>query len=181
MMSLKRELPPLNALATFESAARLASFTRAAEELHVSQAAVSRQVARLEQQLGTRLFHRGRRRLALTGAGRRLQESVTTGLGEIARGVRRVRMSTDEPPVTLAATIAFATYWLMPRMHTFREHYPDIDVRLLADDREADPGADDVDIAICYGEGSPITGQHRALLGAESIVPVCSPGYHAAH
>lgn len=181
MTSLKRELPPLNALVTFEAAARLASFTRTAQELHVSQAAVSRQIARLEQQLGTRLFHRGQRRLELTGAGRRLQESVTTGLGEIASGVRRVRMSGEEPPVTLAATIAFANYWLMPRIHAFREHHPGIDVRILAGDRELDPGADDVDIVVCYGEDQTPAGQHRTLLGAEIIVPVCSPGYRDAH
>lgn len=181
MTSLKRELPPLNALVTFEAAARLASFTRAARELHVSQAAVSRQIARLEQQLGTRLFHRGQRRLELTGAGRRLQESVTSGLGEIAGGVRRVRMSGDEPPVTVAATIAFANYWLMPRIHGLREHHPGIDVRILAGDRELDPAADDVDIVICYGEEHEPPGQRRALLGAEVIVPVCSPAYRAAH
>ena len=181
MTSLKRELPPLNALVTFEAAARLASFTKAAHELHVSQAAVSRQIARLEQQLGTRLFHRGQRRLELTGAGRRLQECVTSGLGEIARGVRRIRMSGDEPPVTLAATIAFATYWLMPRIHAFRERHPAIDVRVLAGDRELDPGVDDVDIAVCYGDETAPPGQQRALLGAEGIVPVCSPGYRASH
>jgi DNA-binding transcriptional LysR family regulator len=181
MTSLKRELPPLNALVTFEAASRRASFTRAAQELHVSQAAVSRQIARLEQQLGTRLFHRGQRRLELTGAGRRLQESVTAGLGEIANGIRRVRMSGDEPPVTLASTIAFANYWLMPQIHAFREHHPDIDVRILAGDRELDPNADDVDIVICYGEDRTPPRQHRTLLGPEVILPVCSPAYRDAH
>jgi DNA-binding transcriptional LysR family regulator len=181
MTSLKRELPPLNALVTFEAAARLASFTRAAAELNVSQAAVSRQIARLEQQLGTRLFHRGHRRLELTGAGRRLQESVSAGLGEIGRGVRRVRMSTDEPPVTLSATIAFATYWLMPRVHAFRERHPELDVRILAGDQELDPTADDVDIAICYGDDTVPAGQQRTLLGAERVVPVCSPDYRDRH
>jgi DNA-binding transcriptional LysR family regulator len=181
MVSLKRELPPLNALVTFEAAARQSSFTRAAQELHVSQAAVSRQIARLEQQLGTRLFHRGQRRLELTGAGRRLRESVTTGLNEIASGIRRVRMSGEEPPVTLASTIAFANYWLMPRIHAFREHHPGIDVRILAGDRELDPSADDVDIAVCYGEDQTPSGQRRTLLGAEVIIPICSPGYRDAH
>ncbi|MFW5970349.1 MAG: LysR substrate-binding domain-containing protein [Halofilum sp. (in: g-proteobacteria)] len=181
MTSLKRELPPLNALVTFEAAARLSSFTRASHELHVSQAAVSRQIARLEQQLGTRLFHRGHRRLELTGAGRRLQESVTSGLGEIASGVRRIRMSGDEPPVTLAATIAFANYWLMPRIHAFRAQHPEIDVRILAGDRELDPAADDVDIVVCYGEEQTPAGQRRTLLGAETVMPVCSPAYRAEH
>ena len=181
MVSLKRELPPLNALVTFEAAARLGGFTRAAAELHVSQAAVSRQIGRLEHQLGTRLFHRGHRRLELTGAGRQLQEAVTAGLAELARGVRRVRMSADEPPVTLAATIAFSTYWLMPRIHAFRERHPAIDVRLLAGDNEPDPAGDDVDIAICYADDNVPAGQQRTLLGAERIVPVCSPGYRSAH
>jgi len=179
--SLKRALPPLNALVTFEAAARLLSFTRAADELYVTQAAVSRQIGRLEHHLGTRLFHRGQRRLELTGAGRQLQESVSSGLDEITRGVRRVRMSTGEPPVTLAATIAFANYWLMPRVHAFRERHPEIDVRILAGDRELDPSADDVDISVCYGDDTVPPGQARTLLGREAIVPVCAPGYREAH
>ncbi len=181
MPSLKRELPQLNALVTFEAAARLASFTRAAAELHVSQAAVSRQIARLEEQLGARLFHRGHRRLELTGAGRRLQESAAAGLAEIGRGVRQVRMSTEEPPVTLSATIAFSTYWLMPRIHALRARRPGLDVRLLAGDEELDPLADDVDIAISYGDATTPPGHHRVLLGRERVVPVCSPDYRAAH
>lgn len=181
MTSLKRELPPLNALVTFEAAARLLSFTRAAEELNVSQAAVSRQIQRLERQLGTRLFHRGHRSLELTGAGRRLQESVTGGLEEIARGVRRVRTASGTTTVTLSATIAFATFWLMPRLHAFRERHPDIDVRILAGDRDLDPAADDVDIAVCYGDSAQVPGQQRILLGAERVVPVCTPGYRDRH
>lgn len=177
MTSLKRELPPLNALVTFEAAARLNGFTRAAQELHVTQAAVSRQIQRLERQLGTRLFHRGHRRLQLTGAGRRLQEAVAGGLDEITRGVRRVRMSTAEPPVTLSATIAFSSYWLMPRLQDLRARHPEIDVRILADDRELDPAADDVDIAICFDHERRVPGQQRRLLGGERIVPVCAPDY----
>lgn len=181
MTSLKRELPPLNALVTFEAAARLLSFTRAAAELNVSQAAVSRQIQRLERQLGARLFHRGHRSLDLTGAGRRLQESVTGGLEEIARGVRRVRTASGTTTVTLSATIAFATFWLMPRIHAFRERHPDIDVRILAGDRDLDPAADDVDIAVCYGDTDRVPGQQRTLLGAERIVPVCAPAFRDLH
>lgn len=181
MTSLKRELPPLNALVTFEAAARLLSFTRAAEELNVSQAAVSRQIQRLERQLGTRLFHRSHRSLELTGAGRRLQEAVAGGLEEITRGVRRVRTASGTTTVTLSATIAFATFWLMPRIHAFRERHPDIDVRILAGDRDLDPATDDVDIAICYGNTDRAPGQQRTLLGVERIVPVCSPAYRDLH
>lgn len=177
MTSLKRELPSLNTLATFEAAARLASFTRAGHELHITQAAVSRQILRLERHLGTRLFHRGHGGLSLTGAGERLFEAVGDGLGEIARGVRRVRMADADAPVTLSATIAFSNFWLMPRLRDFRQHHPDIDVRILADDRDLDPTADDVDIAITFGEEQTIAGQQRRLLGWERIVPVCAPGY----
>lgn len=179
MTSLKRELPPLNGLVTFEAAARLASFTRAADELHVTQAAVSRQIQRLEHHLGTRLFHRGHNRLELTGAGRRLHEAVADGLATIGRGVRRVRLAEAEPPVTLSATIAFCNYWLMPRLHDFRSHHPGIDVRLLADDRDLDPVVDDVDIAITFGEDATIPGQDRRLLGRERVIPVCAPSYLA--
>jgi DNA-binding transcriptional LysR family regulator len=181
MTSLKRELPPLNALVTFEAVARLRGFTAAAEELHVSQAAVSRQIARLEQQLGTRLFHRGKGHFEPTGAGVRLHEAVSSGLEEIGRGVRRVRTSAEEPPVTLAATIAFATYWLMPRIHAFRERHPEVDVRILSADGDLDPIADDVDIAVHYGDSPPQPGERRSLLGRERVVPVCSPAYARAH
>ncbi len=177
MTSLKRELPPLNALVTFEAAARLNGFTRAADELHITQAAVSRQIQRLESQLGTLLFHRSHRTLELTGAGRRLHEAVASGLGTIGQGIRQVRMANSEPPVTLAATIAFSNYWLMPRLHDFRQQHPEIDVRILADDRNIDPAVDDVDIAIAFGEEEAVPGKPRCLIGRERVVPVCAPDY----
>jgi len=181
MTTLKRELPPLNALVTFEAAARLQGFTRAAAELGVTQAAVSRQIQRLEQQLGTILFRRGHRQLELTASGRRLREAVDSGLNEIALGVRRVRLSAAEPPVSIAATISFSTYWLMPRLHAFRQANPDTDIRILAEDRDLDPGSDDVDIVVRFGEETQVPGREPYSMGRERIVPVCTPAYMEAH
>lgn len=177
MTTLKRELHSMNALTTFEAAARRLSFTRAAEELHVTQAAVSRQIQRLEQQLGVRLFHRLHRQLELTGAGRQLQQVVAAGLNDIARGIRRVRIATDAPLVTISATIGLATYWLMPRVHGFCATSPDIDIRILAGDHSVDPDGDEVDIAITYGADDRLVRPGATLLAREVVVPVCSPEY----
>ena len=176
MSSPNRDLPPLNALVTFEAAARTGSFTRAAAERHVTQAAVSRQIQRLEAALGVRLFRRGHRRLELTAPGRRLQDAVSTGLAEIAGGVRAMRHAASEAPVSVAATIAFAGYWLMPRIHAFRQRHPEVDVRLIAVDRDLEPG-DDLDIAVRYGSAGSGPGERRTLLGEAAVVPVASPGY----
>lgn len=180
MRTLKRRLPSLNALLTFEAAARHLSFTRAAEELFVSQAAVSRQIRRLEEQLGTPLFRRYHRSLALTEAGHRLREAVTMGLSHIASAAEEIGASARTEQIQAATTVAFATYWFLPRLNAFRQHYPEVDVRVLASDRSSDHLGDHVDIALTCGV-SDVPGWRADRLFSEVVFPVCTPEYLAAH
>lgn len=180
MKSLKARLPGLNGLLVFEAAARHLGFTRAAGELHVSQAAVSRQIRRLESQLGTPLFRRRHRAIELTEAGLRLRDAVAMGFGHIDGVVREIRASSQSSQIQVATTVAFATYWLMPRLNAFRQRHPGVDVRVLASDRHQDHLADGVDLALVCGNREAL-GWRADRLFTEVVFPVCSPDYLAAH
>lgn len=179
MKTLRARLPSVNALLTFEAAARHLGFTRAAEELHVSQAAVSRQVRRLEERLGVALFLRKHQALELTGAGRRLHEAVAMGFSHIAAAAEEVSAAGEPAQIQVATTVAFATYWLMPRLNAFRQQYPEVDVRVLASDRHQDHLAAQVDLALTCGTRGG-EGWHFDPLFSEVVFPVCSPEYLAA-
>ena len=131
---LRKKLPAINGLVTFEAAARRLSFTEAADELSVTQAAVSRQIKRLEDKLGCQLFLRVRRHLELSVEGERLFQAATMGLGHIATVCDDIRRSTTLEQVTIAATHAFSSFWLMPRIRTFQHQNPDIKVHVVATD-----------------------------------------------
>ena len=176
MYPLKKKLPGLNGLVTFESAARHLSFTQAATELSVSQAAVSRQIRRLEEHLGTSLFHRKHRELQLTAAGKKLHQAVTMGLGHIANTAWEICTTRTSGQIRMATTIAFATFWLMPRLSGFRKTYPHVDVHVVASDRSEDMFAEGVDLALVCGDKHP-PGQEAYFLFTELIYPVCSPEY----
>jgi len=180
MPSLRRRLPGINGLVTFEAAARHLNFTRAADELCVSQAAVSRQIRRLEEQLGATLFERANRAVRLTPAGRKLQQSVAMGLEHIANTAREIGQAHDARPIRIATTVAFATFWLMPRLNAFRRAQPQIDLHLTASDREEDIFADGVDISLTCGEKHN-PGRDAYYLFGEVSFPVCSPGYLRSH
>lgn len=177
MQGLKRRLPSPNALLTFEAAARHLSFTRAASELFVSQAAVSRQISRLEDRLGTTLFRRRHRALELTDAGTRLHRAVTLGLGHIADAVDGM-VGAGRSEIQVATTVAFATYWFAPRLTRFRERYPDADVRVLATDRDQDQLTDAIDLALICGHRD-LPGWSMTALFPEVVFPICSPSYLA--
>ncbi len=179
MPSLKSRLPGLNALLTFEAAARHLSFTRAADELCVSQAAVSRQVQRLEERLGQPLFVRRHRALELTGGGSELQRAVTLGLGHIADAMRGLEGTTGRQ-IQVATTVAFATYWFAPRLGRFRNAFPDADVRVLASDSDRDHLADDIDLALVCGRRD-LPGWRMTALFPEVVFPVCSPAFLEKH
>ncbi len=179
MQSLKSRLPGLNALLTFEAAARHLSFTRAADELCVSQAAVSRQVQRLEERLGQPLFVRRHRALELTGSGSELQRAVTLGLGHIADAMRGLEGTTGRQ-IQVATTVAFATYWFAPRLGRFRNAFPDADVRVLASDSDRDHLADDIDLALVCGRRD-LPGWRMTALFPEVVFPVCSPAFLEKH
>ena len=170
-------LPPLAALVVFESAARLGSFTRAADELNVTQGAVSRQVRALEEHLGKPLFRRAHRAVTLTPTGRHYAQTVRAALGQIADATRAVRSPQVSSPVTLGTTTAMASLWLIPRLARFRDRQPDVDIRVLATDRPADFDAEDVDLALYYARDADGRGARRVL--EEESFPVCSPAYLA--
>lgn len=176
----KYHLPALSQLHTFEAVARRMSFTAAADELCLTQSAVSRQIRSLERDLGRMLFVRRHRAIDLTPDGQRLFDAVTRGLDEIAACVRELRVAPDMPQITVAASVAFAYYWLMPRLERFSERHPEVDLRVLATDQKVDLGRQDADIAVLYGDGG-WDGVEAYRLFGERVYPVCSPAYLNNH
>ena len=171
---MARRLPPLKALPDFEAAARHLSFTKAAEELHVTHGAVSRQVKALEEALGVKLFRRLNRALRLTDEGQAYVATVRELLERLAEASERLRARDEKGGVTVSTTYSFTTKWLMPRLARFRERHPEIDVRLQANDQLIDFARDDVDLAIRYGRGR-YAGLAAEQLTIDDYVPVCSP------
>lgn len=176
----KYTLPTLSQLHTFEAVSRRKSFTGAADELCLTQSAVSRQIKALEEHLGTPLFRRRHRAIDLTIEGRKLFGAVTRGLDEIAQCVSELRLASETPQITVAASVAFAYYWLMPRLERFSIRHSDIDLRVLATDQQVDLHLGDVDIAVLYGHGRWDGVETHRLFG-ERVYPVCSPRYLQEH
>ena len=176
MSARQLPLPPVNALVVFEAAARRLSFTAAAVELGVSQAAVSRQIRSLEDHLGVALFRRLHRAVRLTAEGERLWAAVTMGLGHISETAAALRPDQGRHLVTVCTTIAFAAFWLMPRIDRFKASYPDLELRFIASDTTVDPRAEGIDIAVRYGTGR-WPGLDARRLFDEEIFPVCNPTY----
>ena len=178
MAILRNRLPPANSLVTFEAAARHLNFTRAAGELMVTQAAVSRQVQLLEDNLGAALFERRPRGLTLTAAGQRLYAAVTMGLGHIATTAADLRRVRREGELTVSTSVTFANYWLMSRVAKFRAAHPDIQLRLVASAPVRDLTASGIDLAVRYGRGN-WAGVEALHLLDNHVFPVCAPRYMA--
>lgn len=176
----KYRLPPLDLFHTFEAVARNRSFTLAASELYLTQSAVSRQIRSLENALGLRLFRRLHRAIELTPEGQRLFESVTRGLDDIMACLAVLGAATKAPQITVCASVAFAWFWLMPRLERFSALQPDIDLRVLATDQPVLPGTGEIDVAILFGSGQWERLQAQLLFG-ERVYPVCSPAYLRDH
>ncbi len=171
-----RNLPALNLLATFEVAARRLSFTEAAIELCVTQSAVSRQVKLLEEQIGVPLFRRLHRALELTHEGQKLLTTVTLNIKDLQACIAEIRADHGMPQITVATSVSFAYFWLMPRLASFSEAYPQVDIRILATDQAIDPSKESADIAVHYGNGKWPELSADLLFG-ERVYPVCSPAY----
>ncbi len=171
---MHRRIPPLNALRSFEAAARHLSFTKAAEELNVTPAAVSHQVKSLEAYLGLALFRRLTRGLALTDHGETYLPDLTAALDRIAAATSRMLADELSGTIKVSCLPSFAMRWLVPRLSTLREIHPTLDVDVEARWDLVDFRRDDVDAAIRYGIGG-WPGLHDELLLTESIFPVCSP------
>lgn len=166
-----------NALFVFEAAARSGSFTRAAEELNVTQPAVSRMLSRFESHLGLRLFERGRQGAVLTPQGEVLYRRVAAGFRSIEAGlVELEQLRAGKEIVTISVSSAFTTHWLMPRMDRFQKRFPGIDLRFQMIAGSLRGPVDNVDLGMRFldnGEAAP----PEAMVVREVMLPVCSPGY----
>ena len=171
---MSRRLPPLNALKAFEAAARHLSFTRAAEELFVTQAAISHQIKALEEYLGIKLFRRKNRSLLLTEEGQGYFLDIKDIFTSISEATNKLLARSAKGALTVSLQPSFAIQWLVPRLVRFSERHPDIDVRIKAVDMDEGSLTDDVDVAIYYGRGN-WPGLRCDKLHTEYQIPVCAP------
>ena len=171
---MARQIPPLTALRAFEAAGRHLSFTKAAHELHVTQAAISHQVKSLEKYLGLKLFRRLNRTLLLTDAGQLYLPPLTDAFEGITRATHRLRQHLGRARLTVSVLPSFAAGWLVPRLGRFRQRCPDVDLRIDPTNSLTDFRRDDVELGILYGRGN-YPGLRTDRLMREEFFPVCSP------
>lgn len=168
-------MPSLDLLTGFEAAARHLSFTKAGEELFLTQSAVSRQIKELEDQLGVALFHRRHRALVLTDAGQQFYAAAAQVITTMRSATERLRtQSGRKRPLSVTTTHSFAALWLIPRLAGFTRTHPGVDVRITADTRVQDLERDGLDLAIRHGPPS-LAGPNAVRLFGERVFPVCSP------
>jgi LysR family glycine cleavage system transcriptional activator len=171
---MARRLPPLNSLRAFEAAARHLSFTKAADELHVTPAAISHQIKALEDFCGAPLFRRLTRALVLTETGQAALPALREGFDKLAEGAARLVPDPGSGLLTVSVAPTFCAKWLVPRLDRFRAVHPGFDVRIDASDELADFTSGAVDVAIRYGSGR-YAGLTSECLMDELVVPVASP------
>ena len=171
---MPRNLPSLELIRGFEAAARHLSFTKAAEELFVTQSAVSRQTKALEEDLGVPLFLRRNRAIHLTEAGQALYRASAEALATLGAAVSRIRGLDQARVVTVSCSFGFASLWLVPRLAALRERHPGIDLRISADNRFVDLDLERIELAIryCVPQSAPAG---AVKLFDEEVFPVCSP------
>ncbi len=167
-------LPPLNALRAFEAAARHLSFTKAAAELHVTQAAISHQIKTLEEHLGVPLFQRRNKSVLLTEAGQLCLPGVRDGFARLAEAVDGLRALRTDNLLSVTTSPSFAAKWLVPRLERFRAANPEFDVRIDASTQLVDFARENIDAGIRYGGGTYAGLASEPLFGTE-VFPVCSP------
>ena len=172
---MSRRLPPLNAIRAFEACARNTSFTAAAEELCVSQGAVSRHIASLEAWLDVKLFRRVHRGIELTPQGSKYFRIIKGALDQIEAGTSQLKQSPDERRLRLKLPPTFAMRWLIPRLARFHAQYPKIDVQITTSHEPADFDREDVDASV-YSWASPPHGPSYRHLLSEVLLLVCAPG-----
>ncbi|MBD9648943.1 LysR family transcriptional regulator [Ensifer sp. ENS09] len=181
MENLRRLLPSAASLIVFEAAGRHQNFTRAANELGMTQAAVSYAVRGLEEQLGVPLFHRVHRAVELTEAGEKFHADVSVGLSRIQKSAEDIRAKGRETNVTLAASTAFASMWMLPRLNRMREDLPEIDLRIQTSVRDLDLEEEPIPLGIRGGDPSHWPRYHAALLADEVVNAVATPAYIERH
>src|SRR5919106_143703 len=154
--------------------ARDLSFTKAGEELYLTQSAVSRQIKELEDQLGVTLFQRRHRALALTEAGHQFYAAAAQALSTMRAATERLRAQTGRKALSVTTTHSFASLWLIPRLAGFTREHPEVDVRITADTKVQDLERDGLDVALRHGPAS-LAGPNAVRLFGEKVFPVCSP------
>ena len=167
-------IPSTSALRAFEAAGRLLNFTRAADELHLTQSAISHQIRDLESHLGVRLFDREPRGLRLTEAGRSYLPQVREALARLRLATDAVTVARHDAVLTVSVSPNFASKWLVPRLGAFSAAHPDLDLRISASRRHVEFTHGDIDLAIRHGDGD-WPRLHVTRLCEEYLFPVCSP------
>lgn len=165
---------PLNALRMFDAAARHLSLTRAAQELHVTQAAVSQHIRNLEERLGKPLFRRLPRGLALTDEGQALWPVVAQSFERIEQSLQQVAEPRPREILTVGVVGTFAIGWLIPRLNQFQQLHPYIDLRLLTNNNRVDLAGEGLDAAVRFGDGA-WHGTHAQMLLRAPLSPMCTP------
>jgi DNA-binding transcriptional LysR family regulator len=177
MRNFKRLLPSASSLVVFEAAGRHENFTRAAAELGMTQAAVSYAVRAMEDQLGVPLFHRSHRNVALTEAGARFHADVSAGLTRIEKSAEAIRAKGRETNVTLAASTAFASMWMLPRITRLRDDLPEIDLRIQTSVRDLDLEEEAIPLGVRGGDPAQWPQYHAEKLAPEVVNAVASPAF----
>lgn len=174
-MTKSNAMPALDLLVGFEAAARHLSFTKAGEELYLTQSAVSRQIKELEDQLGLPLFQRRHRALSLTDAGQQFYAVAAQVITTMRAATERLRAQAGKRrPLSVTTTNSFASLWLIPRLAGFTRAHPEVDVRITAETRVQDLERDGLDVALRHGPAS-LAGPNAVRLFGERVFPVCSP------
>ncbi|ESW81524.1 transcriptional regulator GcvA [Mesorhizobium sp. C280B] len=171
---MPRKLPPLTTLPSFEAAARLLSFSKAAEELHVTHGAISRAIKNLEDQLGVQLFERGTRSVSLTAVGEPYARAVREALAQLATATAAATARYSSSTLNVSTSDGFAGRWLVPRLYRFHRAHGDIDVRVSTSGKLTNFLGDGIDVAVRYGNGN-YPGLTSEFLTGEEVFPVCSP------
>ena len=172
---MPRPLPPLNAIRAFETAARHLNFSRAAEELGVTQGAISKQILALEDIIGARLFERRPGGLSLTNEGRALNESISPAFTMLGDAFRRYSRRPPRSNICRISTLAsIAAQFLIPRLDAFEEELPHIELEILTSDRLIDLAREEVDLSVRYGPGG-WDGVVSSELAKGKLTPVCAP------
>ena len=169
-----RRLPPLTALRAFEAAARHLNFTRAAEELNVTHAAVSQQIRQLEDWFSFRLFRKDGRAMFLTAAGQALQKEYARGFDILEEATQQALGRDRERPIRITTTLVFASRWLMPRLGRFNMAHPEVRISLDSSTGLIDYERENIDLGVRYGYGD-WPGLEARMLIAGDRVPMCSP------
>ncbi|MCI4588918.1 transcriptional regulator GcvA [Sphingobium sp. BYY-5] len=181
MSSVRKWLPPMSALTAFEAAVRHGGFSRAGEEIGLTQSAVSRQIAGLEDMLQTTLFDRIGRRVRLNEAGRAYAEELLPALDRIRRATARASARPSQTALRVATLPSFGMRWLAPRLPQLTARHPDLVIDFAARSQPFDFGHEDFDAAVHFGVAQDWPGVAMDFLFREEAVPVCAPGWLATH